>query len=114
LDISVDESYFQVMNELHVLSRSGELVSRVAEGFVGTLTVVSLDYQSWFFVTLEGFTTPNTHLKYDFNAPEDRRVTVYRTTEIKGLETEKFEAHQVRLHALCFPVYAHDQLFHHL
>ncbi|KAF5321772.1 hypothetical protein D9619_001184 [Psilocybe cf. subviscida] len=98
---SINRHYFiatykrNVMNELYVLTRTGELVTQVAEGFVGTLTVVSLDYQSWFFVTLEGFTTPNTHLKYDFNAPEDQRITVYRTTEIKGLDTEKFEARQV-------------------
>lgn len=52
--------------------------------------------QSWFFVTLSGFTTPGTIARYDFTeANEEKKWSIYRTTKLNGLNPDDFSAEQV-------------------
>ncbi|KAI0092497.1 prolyl oligopeptidase [Irpex rosettiformis] len=85
-----------VKDEIYVYSTSGERHARVAPDFVGAAQVGGRRKQSWFFATLTGFTNPGIVSKYDFTiADESKRWTTYRTTYLKGLKAEDFEAQQV-------------------
>ena len=77
-------------------SHAGNEVVRLAEDFVGAAHISGREKHSWFFVTLSGFTSPGTVGRYDFTAPDEQRWSIYRTTKVKGLNTEDFEASQVR------------------
>ena len=67
----------------------------MAADFVGAATVGGRRKQSWFFSTLTGFTTPGVVARYDFNAPEEQRWSIYRTTLVAGLDPNDFSAEQV-------------------
>jgi prolyl oligopeptidase len=84
---------FQVQDELYIYSKSGERLSRLAEDFVGALSVSSKPDQSWFFATAVGFTTPGIVYHYDFKA--QNQWNVYRTTQVNGLDPNDFIAEQV-------------------
>lgn len=87
----------QVKDEVYVYSHAGNKVVRLAEDFVGAAHISGREKHSWLFVTLSGFTSPGTVGRYDFTAPEEQRWNIYRTTKVKGLNTDDFEASQVRL-----------------
>ena len=85
----------QVIDELYIYDLNGKRIKRIAEDFVGAISVSNYRDQEWFFATLSGFTTPGTVAKYDFRLPEDERWSVYRNTLVKGLKPEDFSAEQV-------------------
>ncbi|KAF8898147.1 prolyl oligopeptidase [Gymnopilus junonius] len=99
--ISVNKEYFAIVykrnvkDEVYVYSHAGNEVVRLAEDFVGAAHVSGREKYSWFFVTLSGFTSPGTVGRYDFTIPEEQRWSIYRTTKVKGLNTEDFDASQV-------------------
>jgi len=86
---------FQVKDEVYLFSLKGEQVARVAEGFVGACLISGHWDQSWFTVTMHGFTTPGSVGRYDFKAPPEQRFKIIRKTSIKGLVPDDFEATQV-------------------
>lgn len=68
----------------------------MAPDFVGAAQVGGRRKQPWFFATLTGFTNPGIVAKYDFTvSDESKRWSTYRTTFLKGLKAEDFEAQQV-------------------
>lgn len=67
----------------------------MAEDFIGSISVYGKEEQSWFFITMTGFTTPGIVVKYDFTYPEDKQWNVYRTTKVNGLDPNDFIAEQV-------------------
>ena len=85
----------QVKDELYVFSHEGIQVTRLAEDFVGTISLDGHEKQPWFFATLSGFTNPCSLARYDFAAPEDQRWNICRTTKLQGLNADDFETRQV-------------------
>ncbi|KAG8809530.1 hypothetical protein FRC17_003398 [Serendipita sp. 399] len=105
IDISQDPPLFKdiipedpnatlVQDELYLYTKSGQKLRRLAEDFVGSISVVAKEKDTWFFVTTTGFTTPGIIYRYDFNAPEDTRWTQYRETKVKGIKADDFLVHQ--------------------
>ncbi|THH29783.1 hypothetical protein EUX98_g4402 [Antrodiella citrinella] len=91
-----------VKDEIYLYDFTGKRISRLAQDFVGAAHVNGRRDKDHFFVTLTGFTSPGTVAKYDFSVPltegaEDhsKRWSVYRTTKVKGLDLDQFEASQV-------------------
>ncbi|KAF8631993.1 hypothetical protein AX17_004938 [Amanita inopinata Kibby_2008] len=85
-----------VKDELYIYDNRGSRLKRLAEGFVGAATVSARETQPWLFVTLTGFNTPGTVGRYDLQQQaEEQRWSIYRTTRIKGLNPNDFEAQQV-------------------
>jgi hypothetical protein len=88
-------TYFQVQDEIYLYSKAGDRLSRLASDFVGAVSVSGREKHSHFFVTMSGFNSPGTVARYDFTAPEEQRWSIYRTTTVKGLNPDDFEAQQV-------------------
>ncbi|KAF8239504.1 hypothetical protein L208DRAFT_1420673 [Tricholoma matsutake] len=88
-------NFVVVQDEIYIYSTAGEQLSRLAPDFVGSASVSSRQKQSHFFVTMTGFNSPGTVARYDFDAPEEQRWSIYRTTKVKGLNPDDFEAQQV-------------------
>ena len=87
---------FKVKDELYLYDTNGLKIKRLADDFVGKMDIAARSDQSWFFVTLSGFTTPSTVARYDFKEPdEDKKWSVYRTTKLKGLDAADFSAEQI-------------------
>lgn len=86
----------QVKDELYVYDHFGKELVRLAEDFVGSASVTAREHQTFFFVSLIGFTSPGTLALYDFTVTEEKRWSIFRTTKLGGLNTEDFEASQVR------------------
>lgn len=81
----------------------GERLTRVAPTFVGAASIGGKRSQPWLFVTLTGFTNPGIVGKYDFTEKdEEKRWSTYRTTYLKGLKADDFEAQQVRVVLIYF------------
>ncbi|CAA7259570.1 unnamed protein product [Cyclocybe aegerita] len=99
--LSVNKDYFaitykrNVKDELYVYSHEGRQLTRLAEDFVGAISVSGREKQSWFFATMHGFTSPGTVGRYDFTAPEGQRWSILRSTQLNGLDANDFEARQV-------------------
>jgi prolyl oligopeptidase len=71
---------------------------RLAPDFVGSAKLSASRQESWFYVTMTGFTCPGIIAQYDFSAGEERkRWQVRRTMKVKGLHPRDFESQQVRL-----------------
>lgn len=86
----------QVKDEIYVYSMGGKRLARVAPSFVGAASLGGRRAHPWFFAILTGFTNPGIVGKYDFTEKdEDKRWSIYRTTYLKGLRAEDFEAQQV-------------------
>jgi len=84
------------MDEVYIYNKDGRREKRLAEDFVGSISVYGKADESWFFISMTGFTTPGIVVKYDFTTPEeDQRWKVYRTTKVKGLNPNDFIAEQV-------------------
>lgn len=88
----------QVKDELYIYDNTGEKLNRLAADFVGAVTVTAREIEPWLFVTLTGFNTPGTVGRYDLQQPEEKRWSIYRTTKVKGLNPDEFEAQQVIHH----------------
>ena len=58
-------------------SHEGTHVTRLAEDFVGTISLDGQEKQPWFFATLNGFMNPCTVACYDFAALEDQRWNIF-------------------------------------
>lgn len=85
-----------VKDELYLFDLNGKKLQRLAPDFVGKIEVSARRDQSWFFVTLSGFTTPCTVARYDFTEKnESNRWSIYRTTKLQGLNPDDFTAEQV-------------------
>ncbi|KAF9457998.1 prolyl oligopeptidase [Collybia nuda] len=84
-----------VKDEIYIYSKSGSRIRQLAPDFVGAASMSSREKQSHFFVTLTSFNTPATVARYDFTAPEEQRWSIYRSTKVKGLVPEDFDARQV-------------------
>ena len=80
-----------------MFSHTGTQVTRLAEDFVGSVSLSGREKQQWFFATLTGFTNPCSVARYDFTAPEDQRWSICMTTKLNGLNTDDFETRQVCL-----------------
>ncbi|KAH8829968.1 prolyl oligopeptidase [Flagelloscypha sp. PMI_526] len=81
-----------VMDEIYLYSKRGERLERVAEDFVGSAYVTSKQDQSFFFVSMSGFTMPGIIGKYDLDASN---WAIYRSKLLKGLNPLDFESQQV-------------------
>ncbi|KAJ3496917.1 hypothetical protein NLJ89_g10419 [Agrocybe chaxingu] len=101
--LCVNKDYFaitykrNVKDELYVYSHQGKQLTRLAEDFVGAISVSGREKQSWFFTTMHGFTSPGTIGRYDFATPEGQRWSILRSMELNGLDANDFEAQQVDL-----------------
>lgn len=84
-----------VKDEIYIYTMNGRQLTRVAPEFVGAASVSGRRSHSWFFATLTGFTNPGIVARYDFTQPDENRWSVYRTTLLKGLKAEDFNARQV-------------------
>lgn len=73
---------------------TGEYHQRIASEYVGAADVVGRRSLSNFFVTLTGFTNPGIIGRYNFDEPNEK-WSVYRTTDVKGLNAKEFEVEQV-------------------
>ncbi|KAF8164897.1 prolyl oligopeptidase [Crassisporium funariophilum] len=99
--MSVNRDFFvltykrNVQDEINIFSHTGAQVARVAEDFVGAALTSGREKQSWFFVTMNGFTDPCSVGRYDFAAPQEHRWSIIRTTKLNGLDPDDFEAQQV-------------------
>lgn len=89
-------------DEIYLYDYNGKCVTRLAPDLVGAAYLDGRRGKDHFFATLTGFTSPGTVAKYDFTVPvsedaEDHspRWSVYRSTHVKGLELDQFEASQV-------------------
>jgi len=51
---------------------------------------------------MTGFNTPGTIGRYDFTVPENQRWSIYRSTNVNGLNPDDFEATQVRNSLISF------------
>ena len=76
---------------------NGTRLERIAADFVGTASLNGRRSQSWFFVTMVGFTNPGIVAKYDFTQAQKNRWSIYRSTLVKGLKVEDFQSQQVRI-----------------
>ncbi|KAI4518531.1 hypothetical protein K525DRAFT_259454 [Schizophyllum commune Loenen D] len=84
-----------VKDEVYVYTKSGERIRRLAEDFVGAAGVVGHRDESAFFVEMTGFNTPKTIARYDLGEREEgKRWEVIRSTVVKGINPEDFEARQ--------------------
>jgi prolyl oligopeptidase len=71
-------------------------LEQVAKDFVGTVSLSAKREESWFFATLVSFTTPGTIAKYNFKeSDKDKRWSVYRETNVKGVKAGDFKSEQV-------------------
>ena len=77
----------------------GKREARVAPDFVGAANLGGRRTNPWFFATLTGFTNPGIVAQYDFRKDEAQRWSIYRTTLLKGLKADDFEAQQVWYHS---------------
>ncbi|KZT12672.1 uncharacterized protein LAESUDRAFT_718954 [Laetiporus sulphureus 93-53] len=85
-----------VKDEIYVYDMSGKRLTRVAADFVGSARVTGRRDQSWFFASLTGFTTPGIVARYNFSEKEEaKRWSIYRTTQVTGLNSDDFIADQV-------------------
>lgn len=81
---------------MYVYSKEGKEIERLASDFIGTMYISGArQKQTWFFITMTGFTTPGLSGRYDFEAPEGQRWSWYHKTEISGLNPDDFDARQV-------------------
>lgn len=85
----------QVKDEIYLYSPEGKKLERLAEDFVGTALVSGRKKQSWFFVSMSGFTSPGTIARYSFDNPPEQRWSIYRQAKLNGLQPSEFEARQV-------------------
>jgi prolyl oligopeptidase len=86
-----------VKDEIYIYGMDGQQLERVASDFVGAASIAGRRTQKWFFATLTGFTNPGIVAHYDFSQTEEsKKWSIYRTTLLKGLKAENFEAQQVR------------------
>ncbi|TFK22910.1 prolyl oligopeptidase [Coprinopsis marcescibilis] len=83
-----------VKDEVYIYSKEGTEISRLVPDFIGSISVITDFKDSYFFVTLSGFTTPGTYGRYDFTAPEEQRWSIYSTTKVPGLILDEFESQQ--------------------
>ena len=84
-----------VKDEIYLYAMDGKQLERIAPDFVGAASVVGRREQPWFFANLTGFTNPGIVARYEFEKPKEKRWSVYRTTSLKGLKAEDFDARQV-------------------
>ncbi|TRM68664.1 prolyl oligopeptidase [Schizophyllum amplum] len=85
-----------VKDELYVYSKEGKQLKRLAGDFVGAAGVVGYRNEPAFFVEMTGFNTPKTIGRYDFSEPEEeKRWSIFRSTSVRGINPEEFEATQV-------------------
>ncbi|KAF9057331.1 prolyl oligopeptidase [Panaeolus papilionaceus] len=84
-----------VKDEIYLYSPEGKKLERLAEDFVGTALVSGRKKQSWFFVSMSGFTSPGTIARYSFDNPPEQRWSIYRQAKLNGLQPSEFEARQV-------------------
>ncbi|KIL67398.1 hypothetical protein M378DRAFT_74086 [Amanita muscaria Koide BX008] len=84
-----------VKDELFIYDNTGKQLVRLAQDFVGAVTVTARETESWLFATLTGFNTPGTIGRYDLQQPEGKRWSIYRTAKVSGLNPDDFEAQQV-------------------
>ncbi|KAJ3553954.1 hypothetical protein NM688_g3348 [Phlebia brevispora] len=100
--LAVDDDKFaitykrNVKDEIYIYTKDGVRVRRVAPDHVGAVDLSGLRTQNWFFATLTSFTTPGVVARYDFGEKDESNMwTTYRTTLVKGLKPDDFEARQV-------------------
>jgi hypothetical protein len=89
------QSPSQVKDEVYIYSKEGKELERLVPDFIGAASVSARWKDSWFFINCSGFTTPGTLGRYDFNAPEAQRWSIYHQTKVNGLDPDEFEATQV-------------------
>ncbi|KAG6331834.1 hypothetical protein ID866_7256 [Astraeus odoratus] len=99
---AVGKDYFavvykrNVIDEVYIYSLEGKRLARLAADFVGAADVSGRRSQSNLFVTLTGFTNPGIIGRYNLDEPDDeKKWSIYRTTQVEGLKAEEFSAEQV-------------------
>lgn len=91
---------YQVIDEIYLYSLTGEKLTRIAPSFVGAAEVFGRRALSDVFVSLTGFTNPGIIGRFDVNnfnatASLESAWSIYRTTDVKGLQPDEFTAEQV-------------------
>ncbi|KAH7890841.1 prolyl oligopeptidase [Phlebopus sp. FC_14] len=85
-----------VIDEVYLYSMTGSQITRIAPTFVGTAEVYGRRSIPDFFVSLTGFTNPGIIGRYNLDESlEDKRWSIYRATDVKGLKADDFIAEQV-------------------
>ena len=104
----------QATDEVYIFSMKGEKITRLADDFVGSASVSCRDEYPWLFVHMSGFTSPGTIGLYDLSTPAEKRWSIYRTTKLNGLNSDEFEAKQVRFQMALSPFQAElvDQVWY--
>lgn len=90
----------QVIDEIYLYSLTGEKLTRIAPSFVGAAEVYGRRELSNVFISMTGFTNPGIIGRFDvddFNATGsvESAWSIYRTTNVKGLQPDEFTAEQV-------------------
>jgi prolyl oligopeptidase len=86
----------KVKDEIFVYNFTERVMQRLAEDFVGAANLNGHREDPAFYVSMTGFNTPGTVAKYDFTEKDEgRRWSVVKTTMVKGLQPDDFEARQV-------------------
>ncbi|KAF9224006.1 hypothetical protein BS17DRAFT_795584 [Gyrodon lividus] len=89
-----------VIDEVYLYSMTGERITRIAPSFVGAAELYGRRSLQSFFVSMIGFTNPGIIGRFDVDNFEsksslDSAWSIYRTTLVKGLKAEEFDAEQV-------------------
>jgi len=89
-----------VIDEIYLYSLTGEKLARIAPSFVGAAEVFGRRDRLDVFVSMTGFTNPGIIGRFDTNnfnttASVESAWSIYRTTDVKGLQPDEFSAEQV-------------------
>jgi len=108
-DCLIADLYFQVKDQIYIYDNGGRQLERLFSDFVGSITAHCRPSEPWIFVTMRSFTTPGTIAYYDFRRPEDQRTSIFRQTQVGGINPDDFETRQVCDCLLSFPNLSRQQ-----
>ncbi|KAH9813561.1 prolyl endopeptidase [Melampsora americana] len=86
-----------VKDELYLYELfTGKRIKQFAKGIIGSCAqITGKRHHDEFFFMFTGFLSPGTIYRYNFNAPEGEEMSVFRVTELSGLNPNDFVSKQV-------------------
>lgn len=102
-DCSVADLCFQVKDQIYIYDNGGRQLEQLFPDFVGSIVAHCRPSEPWLFVTMRSFTTPRTIAYYDFRRLEDQCTSIFRQTQVGGINPDDFETRQVCDCLLSFP-----------